>query len=358
MIPLKQKLKKELKSIFEVQVSLYNYSNILLIECRKDGSFQSIIQYKNNSYQIFKPLKCPTTHKIFYKKEYRKNSAIFKFLHHFNIELAVPIIHDHKIHGFYAVHLKTDRISKNEISLIQFITNYITNIIKSEIMNIDLTGYSRRIEKVVSEISTLHDITKALDSEANIDHLLEFIMKKSMALMQAEAASLMLVDEKTNELEFKVVLGPKSEKIKPYRLPVGQGISGWVAKTGKSVLIPEAYKDPRFDPMYDRQSGFRTHSMICVPMTHKSKTIGIMTALNRLDKLAFTEDDRTIFTVFASQAALSIENARLIHAALEKKQLDKELQIAAEIQHMLIPQSIPAIEHLDIAARFAERVAH
>jgi sigma-B regulation protein RsbU (phosphoserine phosphatase) len=208
------------------------------------------------------------------------------------------------------------------------------------------------MERMLKEMGTLHEITHALESTANLDSLLEYIMKKSQAVMQATAASLMLVVEGSNELEFKIALGPKATGVKPFRLPIGKGISGWVAKTGEAVLIADAYSDSRFDPSFDQRSGFMTRSMLVVPMIHKSKTIGVMSVLNRFDGLPFNENDKMLFTIFASQAALVIENARLLYAAIEKEKLDRELQVAAEIQRLLIPQQMPVLPFLDISATY------
>ena len=177
-------------------------------------------------------------------------------------------------------------------------------------------------------------------------------MEKCKLIMNAEATSLMLSIPETNELEFKIVLGPKSEEVKPFRLPIGKGISGWVAKTGKPVLIPDVYKDDRFDPSFDKRSGFITRSMLCVPMIYKTKTIGVMTVINRLDQFSFTENDQVLLTIFASQAALAIENAKLLLEAIENERMQKELQVAAEIQNLLIPQKLPKIKNLDISATY------
>jgi sigma-B regulation protein RsbU (phosphoserine phosphatase) len=233
-----------------------------------------------------------------------------------------------------------------------FSCSYIANLVNNENLVQDLEGSSERMQKMLREMVTLHEITHALESSDNLDSLLEYIMQKSQNVMTAEAASLMLVLEDTNELEFKVTLGPKAKEVKPFKLPIGQGISGWVAQTGEAVLIPDAYSDPRFDPSFDKRSGFRTNSMLCVPMIHKSKIVGVMTLINKLDGTPFNENDQNLFTIFASQAALSIENARLLFAAIEKERLDKELQVASEIQRLLIPQEIPKSSFLEIAAEY------
>lgn len=211
---------------------------------------------------------------------------------------------------------------------------------------------SERSRQVMSEVSVMHEISRAFEGSNSLDNLLHYIVDKSRILMGAESASLMLHIEGSNELEFKVVLGPKSKEVKPFRLPSGKGISGWVAQNQKPILIPDAYKDPRFDPSFDRRSGYRTRSILCVPMIHKNKTVGVMTVLNRLDSQPFVDDDKNLMLTFASQAALAIENARLLISALEKERLDKELQVASEIQNLLIPQNLPQIPTLDISATY------
>ena len=92
--------------------------------------------------------------------------------------------------------------------------------------------------------------------------------------------------------------------------------------------------------------------MLTVPIIYKSKTLGVMSVINRMDGKPFDENDQILFTIFASQAALSIENARLLHAAIEKERLDKELQVASEIQSLLIPQSIPESDYLETTAEY------
>jgi len=205
---------------------------------------------------------------------------------------------------------------------------------------------------ILLEVTALHEISKAFEGAAQSDHLLTYIVDKARLLFNTESASLMLHIPESNELEFKVVLGPKSKEVKPFRLPMGQGISGWVAQNREAILIPDAYDDPRFDPSFDKRSGYRTRSILCVPMLHHEKMIGVMTLLNRNDNRPFNEDDKNTLTTFASQAALAIENSRMLQTVLEKERLDKEIQVASEIQQRLIPQVLPDIAGLDMAATY------
>jgi len=211
---------------------------------------------------------------------------------------------------------------------------------------------TQRTEQIISEVGVLHEISRAFDGSKSLENLLTYILEKARELIRTESASVMLYIEDTNDLEFKVVLGPKATKVKPFRLPMGQGISGWVAQNRKPILIPDAYEDPRFDPSFDKRSGYRTRSILCVPMLHKKKLIGVMTVLNRIDNLPFLEEDKNIMLTFASQAALAIENARLLQSAIEKERLDKELQVASQIQNLLLPQTLPKIDQLDIDATY------
>ena len=205
---------------------------------------------------------------------------------------------------------------------------------------------------MLEEISALHDVGRSIQSARNLDALLNFIMKKCMEIMNSEAGSLMLVVPDSDELEFKVALGPKSDGVKPFRVKIGQGISGWVAQHKEPILIPDAYADPRFDPSFDKRSGFRTRSYLCVPMLYQEDILGVMTVLNRKDGQPFSENDLTLLTTFAAQAAIAIENARLVKSEIEMERLERELQIAAEIQRHLIPEQVPQIPDLEISATY------
>lgn len=338
-----------LKNSLDFYKNIFKYKNILLLS-DNGAKFSVEIQTNNKKYPKYnyKNKKLKIIENVYQKHTLSKRSFLYKMCGHFKVDVLF------KINGGNVLAIQTQKsgLSDREIKLGKFFSEYLDNLLKNEKLVIDLESNSKRLRQMISEITTLHEITRALDSGQNLEALLYYIMEKCKLIMNAEASSLMLVIPETNELEFKVVLGPKSEEVKPFRLPIGKGISGWVAKTGKPVLIPDAYKDKRFDPSFDKRSGFVTRSMLCVPMIHKKKTIGVMTVLNRHDQFSFTENDKVLLTIFASQAALAIENAKLLLEAIEKERLQKELQVAAEIQNLLIPQKLPEIKNLDISATY------
>ena len=341
-------LSTNLKNSLDYYKNIFNYQNILLLNISNEN-IKVLIQTEKEKYSKFA---IKNTFKIkdsVYKKQnISKRSVLFSLCHHFNVDVLFKV-NDEKI---IAILTDGKEIGEQEIKLGRFFSEYLNNLLQSEKLVVDLELNSRRLQQMISEITTLHEITRALDSGQNLDALLYYIMEKCKLIMNSEATSLMLVVPETQELEFKIVLGPKSEEIKPFRLPIGKGISGWVAQTGKPVLIPDAYKDERFDPSFDKRSGFVTRSMLCVPMVYKNRIIGVMTVLNRLDQFSFTENDQVLLTIFASQAALAIENAKLLLEVIEKERLQKELQVAAEIQNLLIPQKLPKIKNMDISATY------
>lgn len=210
----------------------------------------------------------------------------------------------------------------------------------------------QRYRQVLSEVQGLHQISHAIKGSENIDHLLNFILEKAQSIIGSESASLMLTVPKTEELEFKVVLGPRSADVKPFRIKLGQGITGWVAQNKKPLLIQDAYKDARFDSSVDKKTGYTTKTILCVPMLHNTNCVGVMTVINPINNRTFNEEDKNLMLNFASQAALAIENRHLLNAAIEKERLDSELQVATEIQNLILPQTLPQIEQLDLAAMF------
>lgn len=172
-------------------------------------------------------------------------------------------------------------------------------------------------EAKIKRFNTLIEVSKDITSLGDLHTLLEKIMNAAKVVMRAEASSLFLLDEKAKELYAESALGDAGETIKTFRLPLGKGIAGWVAQKGKPELIPDAYQDSRFNPEYDKKTGFRTKSIICVPLEFKKKIKGVVQIINSLDKESFEEEDVEYMAALAGQAAVAIENAKLLEANKE-----------------------------------------
>jgi len=174
------------------------------------------------------------------------------------------------------------------------------------------------IEKLQKQLKKLYEVLDAnryLSSTLNLTLVLERLLEKAKEVIEAEASSLMLLDEEKQELYFHTVLGEKSEKLKNIRLKVGEGISGWVAKNAEPVLVEDCSKDSRFYRKADETSGFQTRSMICVPLIYRKRVLGTIQVLNKTNHRNFDQEDLKIFQIMADQAAIAIENARLHNLA-------------------------------------------
>src|SRR6187551_3000027 len=142
-------------------------------------------------------------------------------------------------------------------------------------------------------------------------------MGKVQELMEADRSTLFVLTEDGRHLWSKVVQGGERVEI---RLEVGDGIAGWVAQTREIVNIPDAYADQRFQPSVDLKSGFRTRSILSVPMFGAlGGLVGVLQVLNKADG-PFTTADEELMSALASQAAIAIENARLYHSLVTQNQ--------------------------------------
>jgi Nif-specific regulatory protein len=154
--------------------------------------------------------------------------------------------------------------------------------------------------------------------------------------MRAKASSLLLLDQKTKKLYFKVTTGTKKNEVKNFEIKLGQGIAGHVAETGESLLIKDVAKDSRWYRSISDQIGFKTRSILCVPMKVQDKIIGAIEFINKSDGETFQKKDLDLLNVFADLAALAIANARKFQL-VERE--NKGLKQALDLDHQIIGKS-------------------
>jgi HD-GYP domain-containing protein (c-di-GMP phosphodiesterase class II) len=148
-----------------------------------------------------------------------------------------------------------------------------------------------------------------LSSEVSLERLLALVMAQTTEVLGAERSSLFLVDPERGELWSKVAQGIDDVVL---RFPIDRGIAGWVARSGQAVNLADAYQDPRFNPDIDRGTGFRTRSMLVLPLKNRrGEVLGVVQALNKRSGRPFDDEDVAILSALAAQAAISIENALL-----------------------------------------------
>ena len=165
---------------------------------------------------------------------------------------------------------------------------------------------------------------RRIATETRIDNLLTVIAEEVRHILNADRCSVFLVDAEKHELWTKVALGV-GEKV--LRIPIGQGISGFVAKTGSAVNIRDAYRDTRFTQDLDRLTGYQTKSILAIPLKDRSgRTLGVFEVLNKL-KGSFNEEYEGFLRILSTIAASAIENAQL-YENLRKSHLETIYRMA------------------------------
>jgi HD-GYP domain-containing protein (c-di-GMP phosphodiesterase class II) len=145
----------------------------------------------------------------------------------------------------------------------------------------------------------------------DLDDLLNIVLRKAEDVMEAETSSVFRLDEEKQDLYFIVARGEKGAAAKEIRVPMGKGIVGWVAKHGKSLLVPDVTKDPRWFKGVDKKTKFITRSIMAVPLIAKGKIIGVAEVLNKKGNRKFNKTDLEMFESLGNQIAIAIENAAL-----------------------------------------------
>jgi len=188
-------------------------------------------------------------------------------------------------------------------------------------------------------LNALLGVSKALASEIRLDDLLQVIVEKSAEVLDADRATLFLCDESRNELWSKTT---QRLEIKEIRVPVGVGIAGTVANTRTPINIPDTYADARFNPDFDKATGYRTRSILCMPLIgNGDRLIGVIQVLNKKDQEAFNEADESLLDGLSAHITVALERARLIEAYIEKERMEEALKLAHDIQMSMLPKIFP-----------------
>jgi len=188
-------------------------------------------------------------------------------------------------------------------------------------------------------LNALLRVSKALATEIILDDLLQVIVQEAAEVLDADRATLFLYDESRDELWSKTT---QRLEIKEIRVPLGIGIAGTVAKTRQLINIPDTYADARFNPDFDKATGYRTRSILCMPLIgNRDRLIGVIQVLNKKDQEAFNEDDESLLGGLSAHITVALERARLIEAYIEKERMEETLKLAHDIQMSMVPKIFP-----------------
>ncbi len=176
------------------------------------------------------------------------------------------------------------------------------------------------MEKEHAQLRALSEVGAVINSTLDPDEVLNRVMDKIIQITGAERGYLMLRNEETEELEFKVARNMDQETLNKQSFQVSQTIVTTVAETGEAVVTTNAQADPRFQSQ-ESVIGYSLRSILCVPLRVKGHTIGVVYADNRIRSGLFGERERNVLTTFANQAAVAIDNARLFESVANQKKL-------------------------------------
>jgi phosphoserine phosphatase len=190
----------------------------------------------------------------------------------------------------------------------------------------------------------LLDVARALAQPTDLRVLLEQIVDAARDLLDAERGSVFLHDPSTGEL-FTTVATDSGE----IRLPPGRGLAGECAQRRETVNVPDCYADRRFDPTFDRHSGFRTRCLLAVALVgHDDALVGVMQVLNKRGG-AFGDQDERVATALAAQCAVALQRQRLLGELVAKEKMERELEVARQIQVSFLPREMPSIPGYELA---------
>ncbi len=186
-----------------------------------------------------------------------------------------------------------------------------------------------RAEELEYRLNLLVQFGALISSQTNLSKLLELIASQVEKILSAQRCSIFILDEKNNELWSRITTGMSNAEI---RVPLGKGIAGWVAKTGQSINIQDAYSSDKFNPEIDRITRFRTINVLAVPLKNISgKTIGVFEVINKING-SFNDEDEGILKLISSLAAGAIENAQL-YENLYQSQLETIYRLAITAEY-------------------------
>ena len=202
----------------------------------------------------------------------------------------------------------------NALKLASQIDEYnLSELINTRIKQLQ-NGLDYYLPTQTDPLVSLVKISRSITALTDIDELLKVIAEETKNAMQADRCTVFLWDKESNELWSKVALGVENKEI---RFPADKGLAGYVVQTGETVNITDAYSDSRFNPEVDKNTGYKTKTILCMPiMNNNHEIIGAFQVLNKIDGI-FTKNDEDLLIAIGGSASIALENAQLFDQQLQ-----------------------------------------
>jgi signal transduction histidine kinase len=185
----------------------------------------------------------------------------------------------------------------------------------------------------LSQLNLFYQVAQSMASTFDLSKVLDNTIQLTTAVVDASASALMLLDQEARELVFEYAYGDVGSNLRRYRMSMDMGIAGWVATHGIPVIANDVHKDPRFNPSVDALTGFLTKSVMCVPIQIRSRTIGVLEAVNKRNKTGFDSEDLNLMLTTANQAGIAIENSRLYQSLRDER--DRIIQAQEDVRRQV-----------------------
>jgi sigma-B regulation protein RsbU (phosphoserine phosphatase) len=210
-----------------------------------------------------------------------------------------------------------------------------------------LEAENQRLRRAVEELSVLNEIATAISSTLTLNQIVDLIVQKCVKHLKVEQAAVMLLADNREDQPFQTMIrrADTTANILPYRLDAQ--LTGWMLKNQKPLVINDFPNDDRFKVVADDK--FPIRSLLSVPLLAKGRMIGLISAFNKKAKQGYSSDDQRLLSIISTQSAQVIENARLIEEEKALIQMQKEMQMAYNIQVNLLPKAPPKLKGYDIA---------
>jgi sigma-B regulation protein RsbU (phosphoserine phosphatase) len=256
-------------------------------------------------------------------------------------ELAVPLITKNRVIGVIDLEARDpDYFNEEHSRLLTLVASRIAGGIE----NAQLYTRTTRQARI---LLLLNEIARELSSILNLDELLRRVAELLRRLIDYQMFSILLLDSSGEKLQHRFSLRFHENIHLKHEVPLGRGLVGYAAETKQAVLVPDVTKDPRYI-----EGNPETRSELAVPLIYKDKVIGVLD-LEHTRRGFFTDDHRRTMMTLAAQVAIAIENARLYEEiARQERRLERDLALARELQMRLLPQTLPKLANLELAAKF------
>lgn len=186
---------------------------------------------------------------------------------------------------------------------------------------------SLKLEQKINEMKIFSDIINTVNSSLNTQEVLSLILESAVKLLDADGGTIFLKDRETGDLIFEKAIGEKGELLEGKKLSKGEGIASWVVENGKPVIVNNVSKDPRFSAYYDKLSGFKTGSIICVPLKVENEVLGAIEIVNTVKNRKFSEYELEMLLNLSYETSIALNKAILYSEVnLEREKMKKILE--------------------------------